>query len=1217
MTKDMKVWKRSGIILFLVLLTLAMLVVPAGAQTARGTISGRVLDANQAVVPGATIKITHIAQGTVTTVVTNDAGAFTAPYLPPGLYNLTTEVSGFKKYVRDQLQLQVNQNLVLDVVLEVGGQEQVITVTAEQPLLNTSSNTLGQVVDERRIADLPLPHGNPYLLIGVTPGASWSHTAGTLNRPFEPTHIVGYSINGSRANRMDVTIDGTPSTATANANEVIATYVPPTDAIQEFKVQTTGFDASYGQTEGGVTNIVLKSGSNRLHGTGYWANQPASMAANEWLSNKSRSPRADWKYNRWGGSLGGPVFIPKVYNGKNKTFFFWAYEGIHEARPRNNCGSNCTVPTEAEKNGDFSNLLAKGGSSYQIFNPFTRALVNGVYVNQPFTGNIIPTNLINPIAKKILDNYYPKTPYTSGDALGLGNQVEPNIPETIRYYTHTFKVDHNINDRQRLSVTGRFYKRISDYNNYLHSAATGEWFQFLSRAGSIDYVNALSNSMVLNLKYGYNRFIRSSDGNPESYGLDLTTLGFPSYMNDYTPESIRRFPGIFFATSGTTSAAYIGTRHDNFIRPIDTHTFTGNLTKMKGTHSIRTGLEFRAYRENQNDWINDQTGRFDFSTEWTKANSNATGAPNGLGQSMAAFLLGLPSATSYINRQDNYAEQSTSWGVFVQDDWRVNNRLTLNLGLRWEYEGALTERYDRSVRGFDPTYTQPIEAAAVAAYTKVYNAAAGTANALPIAPADFKVRGGLNYAGVNGNPRGLYETPKKNFLPQIGLAFKLTDKTVLRAGYGINYGFLGQRRGDVIQSGYNVNTNMVPTLDNGLTWNETLSNPYKNGPIMPYGNSQGPQTFLGQAITYFIDKPMQPYNQRWSLNLQHESKGWLLDVGYVGNRGTHIEIARNLNATPNYYLSTSPTRDQSKIAYLNGTVANPFYGLLPTTTTIGGSKTISRERLMRAFPEFDTVNATTNQGYSWYHSFQFSIQKRFSKGYTLLGSYTWSKFMQATEYLSGGDSVPTETISDMDTPHRISMTGIMELPFGSGKRFKSSSPVVDRIIGGWQVNANYQIQSARPMGMANFGNIIYYGDYKDLNLGSAATPDKWFNNVIYNPKKADGTLVWPTLPESNVGFEKRSTNDANGQLDKNVRTFPLRFSFLRSDLVNNVDFSILKNTKIKEGMNIQYRCELLNAFNHPNFSAPDLGPTSSNFGKITGGAFNYSRRIQMDIKFIF
>ena len=552
----------------------------------------------------------------------------------------------------------------------------------------------------------------------------------------------------------------------------------------------------------------------------------------------------------------------------------------------------------------------------------------------------------------------------------------------------------------------------------------------------------------------------------------------------------------------------------------------------------------------------------------------------------------------------------------MQDDWRVNQRLTLNLGLRWEYEGALTERYDRSVRGFESSYTQPFESTAVASYTVIYNAAAGTPNALLIAPADFKVRGGLNFANVGGNPRGLYETPKKNFLLQVGMAFKINEKTVLRAGYGINYGFLGQRRGDVIQSGYSVNTNLIPTLDNGLTWNETLSDPFKNGPTAPYGNTKGEQTFVGQAVTFFNKRPLQPYNQRWSLNIQREVPGgWFMDAGYVGTRGTHIEINRNLNATPIQYLSTSPTRDVSWIAYMNGTVANPFYGLLPAATTIGGSKTISRERLLRPFPEFDTVNSTTNQGYSWYHALQASIQKRFSQGYTLLGSYTWSKFMQATEYLSASHPLPIETISDMDTPHRLSVTGIWELPFGAGRRFGTSSGVLDKFIGGWQVNGNYQIQSARPMG--NWGNIIYYGDFRDLGLGKDATPDKWFNNVIYNPKKADGTLVWPNLPESNVGFEKRTTSDVNGQLDKNVRTFPYRFSYLRTDLVNNFDFSILKNTTIREGMKIQYRCELLNAFNHPNFSAPTLDPTSSNFGKITGGVFNYSRRIQMDIKLLF
>ena len=1162
------------------------------AQESRGTVLGVVKDASGGVVPGAEVTVMNKAMGAKTTVVTNDSGAYQVAYLNPGLYKITVEFPGFKTFVADDILVQVNDKLEYNVTLQVGEQTETITITGDAPLLNTATATMGQVVDSRRVADLPLAHGNPYALIGMAAGASFNMSSATLNRPFEPTHIVGYAINGARANRMDVMIDGVPSTATANQSEVIAAYVPPVDIVQEFKVQTANFDASAGNSEGGVTNISLKSGTNSLHGTAYWAKAPQTLAANEWASNKQGLPKPIDLYNRWGGSVGGPFYIPHLYDGRNKTFFMWGYEAIHETRPRNNCGGSCTVPTAANKTGNFSQQLA-AGSQYQIYNPFTRvANSDGTYTSLPFDGNIIPPQLINPIAAKVLNDFYP-APISAGDAAGRNNMYDTSLPETITYYTHSFKVDQILNENQRLAVTARFYKRDSNYNNYLQSIATGEWFQFLSRAGGVDYVNTINASTVLNLRYGYNRFVRSSDGNPGSYGMDITTLGFPASFANLVDDQTRRFPGFTFP-GGSNGTGYIGPRHDNFVRPIDTHVLAANLNKVFGTHSMKTGIEYRAYRENNRTAHSDITGRFDFTTDWTRGPLNtASGANSGTAQSMAAFLLGLPSAAnSYVSRLATYAEQSTNWGVYLQDDWRVNDRLSLNIGLRWEYEGPMTERYDRSVRGFDSAASQAIEAAAVANYTALYNAQAGGANPLKIAPADFHVRGGLLFANVGGQPRGLYDTPKTDFLPQIGFAYKMGSKTVLRGGYGINYSFLGQRRSDVIQSGFSQNTNLVPTLDSGLTWLETLSNPFQGGIVAPVGAAQGVETFVGQGISFFNVEPDVPYNQRWTLGLQHQLPGsWVWDIAYVGNRGTSIDINKNFNTVPLEYLSRLTVRDDATNTYLTGNVSNPFYGLIPVTTSIGGSKNISRQNLLKPFPQFGDMNGWTNQGYSWYHSLQTGMQKRFSGDYSLAVNYTWSKFMQATEYLNAADPLPTETISDMDTPHRLSATGIWELPFGKGKKLGSGvNPWVNGFIGGWQVNLFYYFQSARPIG--NWGNLIFTGDTKNISLGSAQTPDKWINTA--------------------AGFE----TDSKKQLASNVRTFPYRFSYIRSDYGNNWDISVMKNTAVAEGKNVQFRAEFLNALNNPNFGGPDLSPTSGTFGKVTG-VFNYSRRIQISLKFIF
>ncbi len=1184
-------------VLVLAFLVIVALVANSGqllfAQEARGTVVGRVMDASGGVVPGAAVEVVHKAMGTKTAVMTNDEGFYQASYLIPGVYQITVELPGFKKTMLDDVQVRVNDRLELNVKLEVGEPEQIITVTGEAALLNTAAATMGQVVDSRRVADLPLAHGNPYALIGMAAGASFNYTAATLNRPFEPTHIVGYAINGSRANRMDVMIDGVPSTATANANEVIAAYVPPTDIVQEFKVQTANFDASSGNTEGGVTNISLKSGTNQLSGTAYWANQPVSLAANGWLNNRNGQPKTATQYNRWGGSLGGPLWVPKLYDGRNRTFFFWGYEAIHETRARNNCGNNCTIPTAANRNGDFSQQLTAGGTGYQIYNPFTRRLLpNGTYESDPFPNNIIPSNLINPIAKKILD-FYPTQSITAGNALGQNNHNNAALPEVITYYTHSFKVDHNLTESQRLAFTGRFYKRDSNYNNYLDSIATGEWFQFLSRAGGIDYVNTLTPTTVLNLRYGYNRFIRSSDGNPGSYGMDITTLGFPQYLNDYSSDDMRRFPSITFP-GGSGGAGYIGTAHGNFVRPIDTHVGAATFSKMISSHSLRIGAEARAYRENSRFMNNDMTGRFDFTTEWTRGPLNTSaGAPNGTAQAMAAFLLGLPSAgNSFIARTASYAEQSTNWGLFFQDDWKVNDRLTLNLGLRWEYEGPMTERYNRSVKGFDFNAAQPFAAQAIANYTTVYNAQQGGANPLPVAPSDFKVNGGYTFA--TADDRGLYNTPTRNFLPQIGFAYKITEKTIMRGGFGINYGFLGQRRGDVVQDGFSQNTGLVPTLDNGLTWQETLSNPFQGGVREPQGSADGIATFVGQNVTFFNQDPDVVYNQRWQLGFQQQMPmGWVWDIAYVGNRGTNIEISRNLNATPNQYLSTLNVRDTAKNTYMTGRVDNPLYGLIPVTTSIGGSKTITREGLLRPYPQFGNVTTTTNQGYSWYHSLQTGAQRRFAQGYTLQLNYTWSKFMQATEYLNPADPLPTEVISDMDTPHRFSVTGIWELPFGPGQRFTGpDNGFVSRVIGGWQVNASYAVQSARPMG--NWGNLIFNGDFKDILL-----PEDQRDN--------DAGWLNP------AGFNRVSAQ----QLVYNIRTFPLRFSYIRPDMMNNVDFSVLKNTQIAEDVKFQFRAEFLNLLNTPNYPQPDINPVNASFGKITGGQLNYPRFIQLGLKLLF
>jgi hypothetical protein len=1169
---------RSSWTLLLILLACAALVLPwqqLVAQETRGSIVGRVTDQSGAVLPGATVEITNKAMGTKTALVTNDQGFYQATYLLSGLYRIEVQVAGFKKFVRDDVEVRINDRIEINISLEIGELTQTVSVTGETPLLSNTSASLGQVVDGRRITELPLAHGNPYQLIGLSNGVVFNRDP-RLDRSYEPTHIVGYTVDGSRANRSDLTIDGAASTATANAFEVIATYVPPGDIIQEFKIQTATFDASFGSTEGGVTNISIKSGTNNLHGTAYYSGLPP-WTANDFYANRVNQPIALFHENRWGGSAGGPFWIPGLYNGKNKTFWLFGYEGVHDTRPRNDSTSS-TVPSAKMKTGDFSELLAIG-PQYQIYNPFaTTPSSGGRYTRQKFDGNVIPQSLINPVGKKIL-SYWPDPRFTPSSADGTNNNYDASLLELAKYYNWTFRVDHTISDKQRMFVRGSAYTRNSTYDNYLaNTLLTGSNFQFFARNGVIDDVYTINPTTVLNVKFGYSRFIRGDTIDPTSIGFDLTTLGFPAAYNSAIPDAIRRFPAI--AMSGYQSSGVAGE-----FRPVEAYSVPITLQKAMGKHFLKIGMEFRAYRETDSFGQNNQTGQFNFDGTYTKGPiDNSTAAPNNYGQSVAALLLGVPTSSSYVRRAASYAEQSTSWGFYLQDDWKVTSKLTLNIGLREEFEGPLTERYNRSVRGLDYNVVQSIATQVIANYT---------ASPTPEVPASqFKVNGGLTFSGVNGQPVGLYHTPKVNLLPRFGFAYQFDNKTVVRGGYGMFLGFLGERRGDVVQTGFTRDTNFIPSNDSGLTFLTTLSNPYPNGILEPIGSSLGVQTYLGQAITFFNTSPVPSNAQRWQIGFQRElPHGLVVEATYVGNKGTHIEINRNLNVTPQQYLSKSPVRDQTTINYLTALVKNPFYGVtLPAgATSTFTASTIARERLLRPFPQFDTVNTTSYDGYSWYHGMQLRAEKRFSHSYSVIVNYGWSKFMQATELLNQDDPRPYRTISDYDAPHRLSFSAIWELPFN--RLTSSGNPVASRILKGWQLSPIYQYQSGAPIG---FGNLLYYGNFTDIALPSdQRTPERWFNTS---------------------GFETATAK----QLANNVRTFPLRFSGIRADCTNDVGLTLLKNTKITEGKSIQFKTEALNLFNHPLMRPPSTTSTASSFGSTVGAnQVNYARRIQLSVKFIF
>ncbi len=704
----------------------------------------------------------------------------------------------------------------------------------------------------------------------------------------------------------------------------------------------------------------------------------------------------------------------------------------------------------------------------------------------------------------------------------------------------------------------------------------------------IDDVHTFNPTTVLNVRYGYNRFIRGQDQEIDARGFDLTQLGFPSYLNNFTSEDTRRFPRFDFPAN-----TILGTGFGNEFRPITTHSVAATLNKSLNTHSLKFGTELRIYREDSLFTSNDQTGQFIFDNTYTRQNSASGTDFNGL-QAFAAFLLGYPTTTQIVRRAD-YSEYSKTWGFFVQDDWRVSDRLTLNLGLRYEVETPLVERNNKSVSGFDFDCVQPIQTAAQTRYAALNDPA------LKAFVPQLNVTGGVLFAGQDTGS-GLYETPKNTFLPRAGFAYQWGDRTVIRGGFGLFAGFLGQRRGDVSQPGYTRTTvGVLTTNANNAPLPFSLSTPFSSTTILePVGSSLGRQTGLGGGISFFNQNPQVSKQARFQIGFQHELPGGVVaEAVYVGNRGYDIEITRNINALPNTYLNTDNSRTaamNSNNTFLTAQVANPFRGLAEFQGTGLFNSTIARSQLLRPFPAFGDINTSNNDGKSWYHAGQFRVEKRFSQGYTVQGSYTWSKWIQATEYLNAADPEPTRMISDQDVRHRISMSAMYSLPFGKGRAFLTdANGLMNAFVGGWQIQGVTQLQSGFPI---VFANDAFYSGSEVSIPSDARTTSQWFNTAAFTSVlNATATNATPV---------------------NHLRTLPFRFDSARRDYIKNVDLSLLKDIQIREQMRVQLRLEFINAFNEPYFPGPVVNPTSSAFGQISAAnQENYARRAQIGVKFLF
>jgi hypothetical protein len=1195
-----------------ILALVCIIAAPAAAQEFRGSVVGTITDVSGGVLPGVTVTVTNTDTGVAQNVVTDGEGRYQVLYLNAGPYSVTAELDGFKKVIRTGTAVHVGEAIRVDLTMSPGAVEEMITVTAPIPVLNTTTGITGTTIDAKQIEQLPLGDGTAYMLTRLAPGVmdnSDLHFA----RPADNANLGGIVTNGAQGGN-EFAIDGAPNVSNAKG----VGFSPPSDAIAEYLVQTNAFDAQTGHTAGAMVNLAIKSGTNDIRGAAGYFNRDDSRTATPLLTEHNGGTKPTRTYNRFTGTVGGPVR-------KDKTFFMTSYEHLRDVQPE---PATYTVPTDKMRKGDLSEF------ANAIYNPYTATSAG---VRTAFAGNVIPTNLLNPVALAYA-SYYPEPNRPGTESNYFTNQLRP-----YDYNAWMGRIDHNINPSNRLFGTTYWNKRREDRYNWALGAsnATGDGaindflvtqgFDYRSNLGiNGGYTNSVSNSLLFDMRVAFSKFGEWRDPaqtfDPAKLGFSSTALGM---MAGYQYMPLMTIGSFSSGTNNASTIASLGAQRsdfqDGFDRPMTTLSAAPTVTKIWGGHTSRFGYDFR-----QQHWVitNDgyPAGRFQFNGAYTRANNSA--ATNDRAQSWAQFMLGLPTVSSgnvatpgttssqfEIAAVGDYSQMYH--GFFVQDDWRVKSNLTVNLGVRLEINPGLTEAQNRNIQSFDFNVSSPIEAAAQAAYAK---------NPIPQIPVSaFKVPGGLLFA--NG---ATYNTLVKP-LPRGAMSYQLNDKTVLRGGIGMfSYDLFFD---NINQQGFSVGTPVLTTNDNGLTFTgANLTNPVPSGTLVqPPGSSQGLSSQLGQNLTgnspagggQLTSNNMlggdrkAPYYTRYELSVQHEFlTGWMTAVTYTESHGTNLPVARDMNNIPYQYLSTLPYRDTANETFLTTNVVNPFAGLLPGSTL--NTATVQRQQLLRPFPEFGTFATEVYTGSDSYRGLTLQLERRFRSSNSFTMQYTRSRTRDQMKYLNPQLDQLEDRISPNDRPNRFSIGSNVLLPFGRSHKWGNEwNGITDAVLGGWQVSGTYQFQSGFPLTWSNTYYDPACGDPQALtsNIGKPANggiagldSPGWNLSCFYFHDAAVQT--------NGVDDPVKQRADQRIQLGNNVRTFPSTLDNVRTQNLHLMDIGLSKNFATGRGTNLQVRLEWINALNYTVLWAPDQNPRNSTFGYITTDR-NNPRDLQLGLRFTF
>ena len=996
-----------------------------------------------------------------------------------------------------------------------------------------------------------------------------------------------YQIGGGMANQSMTWLDGSP----VNGSYInITALIPIQDSLQEFKVATNNLSPEYGRFAGGVVNFTTKSGTNELHGSAYEFLRNKDLNANTFFNNLNGTPRPAFTQNQFGADLGGPVYIPKLYDGRNKTFFFFNYEGF---RLRQGQSFTETVPTAQERTGDLSALAAS--QNVNIYDPLTTcydpASTSGHAPNQPacgsgvaagtrqqFAGNMVPMNRLNPTSLKML-NLYP-LPNAPGNAQGVGNwtgnaSVGGNQNQSVVH------IDQNVSDKQHISARytywGNLNLPIDPFHNGVCQDRCTETFNTNNFVLADTY--SFTPTTIMEVRLSYQRF--NYNRTPSTLGFDLSSLGWPASLNTQAVFRDLPVPVINgFDTAGTFGSQGAGSviidRNDNYRAAV-------TLTKIFGNHTFRFGGEWMRMTHNYAQ-TNTPSGIFNFNPDLTAQNANNAGGSPGLG--LATFLLGYPSSGS-ASSPALVAGQQLYPAAFLNDDWHVSPKLTINLGLRWEHSGPWTERFDR-LSYFSPT----------------------TPNSVLLANG-INVPGNVNLVNSNGDSYRSNIYPKwYQFAPRVGMAYQIANKTVFHAGYGI-FWLPNDVAWDQSPNNNPINTyttNYLATVYTGVPAG-SISNPFPQGIIAPPGrNPNYAQVLLGQGVNVPILNNPYGRNQQWNADLQQEfGNGFLIDIAYGGAKGTHLPIdSPQIDQLPDQYLSLGNA--------LLDNVVNPYSPIITSAGSPLAQSTVQRGQLLRPYPQYNGVNAAGGGiGNSTYNSLQVKAEKRFSGGNTILAAYTHSKLISDTDTITGwlenggtggvqdwNNLKAEKSLASFDTPDRLVVSYVMDIPVGKGRKYMAhSNAIAQAAIGGWSVQGTTTIQSGFPLHFGtNNNNTSSFGGGQRPNViagcnksvpGSATQRlNEWFNTSCFTQPAA-------------FTFGSESRTDPN----------------LRAAGIANWDFAAVKNFPFGEDRSrIQFRAEFFNIFNRVQFGYPGQTQGQSSFGVVTSQV-NNPRLVQFALRYNF